>query len=329
MECLDSILADWWSCRPDGAVAPARRLHEVVNRATERVEHLPATYAARQDAYSLLEPTWIDDNPVPPLFIQMLRVDTKTECIHFLRFWQAMQEVFRRTGQLFGQANDEPIAEEAAAFRDALQRRSDATGKLSCVWLLDEASDARAMSADEAAWASLQDAFKHASSAKEGGLDQPRADEAHLQREEAAGLFLHWLQVLTDDYCRGSRAAKLRAVRDVTGCSTREASFHLGSRGWEIEAALCSYYSVGPRSSAMALGDSDRGWSSHGAKLRRSEVECPICVEPYTGEPVVTSCCFQVLCSDCRAKLIHPNGSNKGFHCPFCRTLKTLARVRP
>jgi hypothetical protein len=64
-------------------------------------------------------------------------------------------------------------------------------------------------------------------------------------------------------------------------------------------------------------------WSSTGAKLQRSEVECPICATSYERNcmlrrSTVTRCCFQSLCVECYARLSDRKGKS-GFACPFCR----------
>lgn len=318
MEAIDDIVEDWHECR-GGAAVPACRLHEVLNLAAERITRSGADEERRRDAYALLAPTWAGSEPEPPVFVRMLRLDgSDRDQIYFLRFWQAMQQV---CGLLLGctgaAAESEPLAEEASALRDALLRRTD-SGELSRSWLAAEVTRARGMSADEAAWASLEAAVLRLGVPKEAASGRrSRGADAPLRIEEASELLFTWLQDIAEDYGRGQRGAKIKAVRDVAGCSAREACFHLGCRGWEVEAALLSYYGGGAVPS-MAMGKG-RGWSSHGAKLCKNEVECPICAEPYgKAERLVTGCCFQVLCTTCRAKLMQPGG----FHCPFCRTVE-------
>jgi hypothetical protein len=67
-----------------------------------------------------------------------------------------------------------------------------------------------------------------------------------------------------------------------------------------------------------AESEAEKSWSSGGAKLRRNEVECPICVVPYEQgyKPVMTQCCFQVMCSECLCRLTDSRGQ---LACPFCR----------
>jgi len=321
MEALDSVLDDWDACRPLGAVAPARRLHEVLNCATERVRSSAASGSARQDAYALLEPSGSRAAPGPPLIVRMLRVDLgdSQECIAFPRFWQAMQELARRLGEPPGQARDAPLAEEAAAFRDALLRQADPSGTVPHSWLAAEAAEARTMSADEAAWAPLEEAVARLQTPKVVTGRGAHARKPDVRYEEASQLLLAWLRRLVDDYCRGNRAAKIRNMSDVASCSVREACFHLGARGWEVEAALLSFFSSAAPHMLLPL-EGGCGWSSHGAKLRKNEVDCPICVEPYSTKtkPVVTHCCFQVLCSICHLRMLEPGG----FHCPFCRSVE-------
>merc|ERR1740138_955636 len=99
MEDLDNTLTDWRSCRPDGVVIQAASLPLVLDRATARVKSSRAAGPARRDAYTFLPSGWSGSGP--PLFVRMLRVDggNPSEQIHFLRFWQAMEEVSRRLGR--------------------------------------------------------------------------------------------------------------------------------------------------------------------------------------------------------------------------------------
>ncbi|CAE8665772.1 unnamed protein product [Polarella glacialis] len=140
-------------------------------------------------------------------------------------------------------------------------------------------------------------------------------------------LLLTWLSELVEDYRRGSRSAKVYCIRDVAGCSRRDACLCLSRSGWDVEAALQSFY-IGnkPKAAAgaklegalSAESEAEKSWSSGGAKLRRNEVECPICVVPYEQgyKPVMTQCCFQVLCSECLCRLTDSRGQ---LACPFCR----------
>jgi len=327
METIGNILVDWQAFRPAGVAAPVRQLHEVLNAAAERIRSSQAPESAQEDAYALLQPTWTNGEPGPPWFVRMLRLGTSgdNDRIHFLRFWQAMQELCRRLEQRQGKAESEPLAEEVSVLRDAVLRHSDISGTLSSSWFVSEATQARATSADEAAWALLIEKAAAQRAAPKGALGGRwrHCSEAPWPLEEASGLLFEWLQEVTLDYASGERGAKRHAVCDVAGCSGREACFHLGCRGWEVEAALLSFYNDAGGTSGA------HGWSSRGAKLRKSEaeVECPICAEMYKSKamPVVTGCCFQVLCSDCKAKLTQPGG----FHCPFCRTVEGAPKDPP
>jgi len=111
----------------------------------------------------------------------------------------------------------------------------------------------------------------------------------------------------------------IRGFCDVGACERHMACLHLGKEQWDVEAALRSFYSDScPRAVAST------SWSSRGAKLRKEEVECPICATEYTGQrqPVETTCCFQVLCPRCRERL-----TTEGvFSCPFCRITARVSK---
>eukprot|EP00927_Polykrikos_kofoidii_P025185 TRINITY_DN22682_c0_g1_i1.p1 TRINITY_DN22682_c0_g1~~TRINITY_DN22682_c0_g1_i1.p1 ORF type:complete len:457 (-),score=69.45 TRINITY_DN22682_c0_g1_i1:210-1418(-) len=136
--------------------------------------------------------------------------------------------------------------------------------------------------------------------------------DAKLEIAEVSTLLFAWLQELAEDYCHGSRSALIRAVRDVAGCSLREACIHLSRQRWDVEFALLSFYGQG-----IKCCDNNSGWSSQGARLRLSEVDCPICAESYSAhrKSMATPCCFQTLCGSCHQRVVH----GQTFHCPFCR----------
>jgi len=168
------------------------------------------------------------------------------------------------------------------------------------------------MSSDEAAWGLLENSVTefvlaqhiHDLSEKEEMLDS----EAPLDLAEVSTVILFWMMDLVADYLHGVRYEKVSAIRDVTGCTVRDACFHLGVWNWEEEIALCSY------SAANALLTADNvDRSSQGAKLPQSLVECPICHLQYGGEvnTCVLPCCSQVICKSCALKLRN--------RCPFCR----------
>ncbi|CAK0798850.1 unnamed protein product, partial [Prorocentrum cordatum] len=308
MEAIGRVLSEWDAlCRGLAAgggaraVLPAPCADQVLGLAAARAQASPAPREARLDALALARGAHGGREP-PPL-LRMLRADGR-QPVHFLRFWQAMEELARRLGSGAGRAPpQEPLAEEASGLRDAVLRRAESPGGLTKGWLGAEVAAERQGSADEAAWAVLARAAEEV----HGGRKAP------VPLEVASALVMTWLREVVEDYCGGDRAAKIRAVRDVAGCGIRDACLHLGCRGWDLEGALVSV--LGPCHCAGALG---RGWSSQGAKLRRSEVECPICAEEYgpRAKAAVTPCCFQVLCAGCHGRLTRLGD----FQCPFCRT---------
>jgi len=398
MEVLGWILTDWEACRPSDGSIPEDRLQEVMDRATARILDAPAPSQMQQDAYTLLEPEAgeaMGDGGRPPLLERMLLrgrayahggsspssgaapggsglagdpgagADAAGLAqIHFLRFWQAWQELLRRLGQPNGQGNDEPLAEELVIFRDTLLRHAASSEGLTGQKLASEAAAARAMSADQAAWLYLEEAAgrlsgnaQHAAAvasfasvtvaaATAAGSAASRGRQASpppsppLQHggaieamgpAELCGVLLGWLHELAEDYSQGPRAAKARAVMDVCRCTRREACFQLGARSWDVEAAMMGYYgkACGGSSPLGGSAGSLMSWSSQGAKLRQNEVDCPICCEPYaTGaKPVVSRCCFQVLCKSCHERLTQPAGvwPETAFQCPFCRNVERHA----
>jgi len=308
MEILDHILSDWQECRPVGVVIPATRFNDVVKGVSARVISSSSPGQARRDAQSMLYVFSAVSGTSTSLLARMLRVDCEdaNSRIHFLRYWQAMQEIWRRLRRP-DNYSCEPLAEEIATFRDTILRRVDEPGALTTGWLVNEVRSSMAMSADACGWYPIS----HSAELLLTGAGIDSAGRVMLL-EEMSTLLFSWLQELTEDYRRGGRSAKLKAVCDVAGCGNREAAFHLGSTDWDVETALCSFFGLPAPPSCDA-------WSSQGVKLRRSEVECPICIEAYgaTSKPLVTDCCFQALCTTCYSRLIQPGG----FQCPFCRTI--------
>jgi len=378
MEVVDEILSDWRACRPDGVILRAAQIGCVIDRVVARVERYPP--AARRDAYALLTPGEASEDggtPGLPPLVRQLRIDSGYRyratagkggvgdtvegiaVVHFLRFWQALQEVARRLqaspssssaaaeGVDVQEDEEEPVAEELSAFRDALLRIIDG-GSLTPSRLSRELRRAREMSADEDAWAPLVASISYApagvshsptpaKSAAKAAEQLPKppvlpcvADpsinpaqdvEKPLQLDEVSMLLQGWLLELTEDYCRGGRSTKIRVVQDVSGCSRRNACLHLGAGGWDIESALRSFFGGVESSSSSSLCDAGMPWSSNGMRLRRSEVQCPICIAPYDANLQIVSmrCCFQSLCSDCVNRLTSDDGS---LRCPFCRIVE-------
>ena len=82
------------------------------------------------------------------------------------------------------------------------------------------------------------------------------------------------MQELVEDYCRGSRSAKIFCVKDVARCGGRDACVYLSSNDWDVEAALQSFYHA-PKKTQEARKQGKRAkdhqqavvsWSSGGAK---------------------------------------------------------------
>ncbi|OLP95673.1 hypothetical protein AK812_SmicGene22188 [Symbiodinium microadriaticum] len=147
-----------------------------------------------------------------------------------------------------------------------------------------------------------------------------------LALDELSTLILPWLQELVEDYRRGNRSSKIFCVKDVAGCRIRDACIHLGRNNWDMEAALQSFYTSAETSKKAKPKPVASSWSTGGAKLKKSEVDCPICAETYTAgnAAVMTHCCFQVFCERCRQRVTDTEGR---LNCPFCRGADGLARV--
>mmetsp|Transcript_92133 Transcript_92133/g.260779 ORF Transcript_92133/g.260779 Transcript_92133/m.260779 type:complete len:395 (+) Transcript_92133:51-1235(+) len=330
MEVFDTILADWESCGPDGVVLRADRLSDVIDLVAHRVAGSSACRSSRRYALELLRPS--DEEGGLPMLVRHLRVDggyrvggaapvpgidcTGCAVVHFVCFWKALHEVWRRIGRGGGDAVEEPIAEEAAAFRDALLRGAD-DGVLTPAGFLAELGAARKMSADPAAWSSLEVVARP---------ELQGAPSGPLRLGAVSELLLPWLRGTADDYLRGDRADKIQAVRDVMASKSqaltvREACVHLGASGWDIELALRSFYVAGPPLAASTARSPGAPWNSQGARLRSSEVQCPICAADFRpgAEPLVTACCFQVICEHCVASLA--TKADDQLRCPFCRSV--------
>eukprot|EP00927_Polykrikos_kofoidii_P058874 TRINITY_DN5368_c0_g2_i1.p1 TRINITY_DN5368_c0_g2~~TRINITY_DN5368_c0_g2_i1.p1 ORF type:complete len:398 (-),score=62.56 TRINITY_DN5368_c0_g2_i1:670-1863(-) len=335
MEVLGTILDDWSACSPEGhscASLPPGSFRVVIAHAAAVANATASSGSdeAQQDALSLFN---VVGSGLPP-FMRLLRVSGDRESIHFLYFWHAFSELRRRLGRL-GEDN-EPIAEELEEFRDGLLRSK----RLTLTSLVLHVKTALRQSTDAQAWVSIRRSFERAVH-----VDGKR----HLRSEQALDLLWDWLRGLVDDYLNGNRHDLIRRVRDVTGCSRRIACLCLGLHGtgnaWDIEVALLRFYSSGQGS--MSTSDKqarncrrrELSWSSHGVKLRRQEIECPICMREYAKgavkkngsivsalSTVQTCCCFQVVCEDCRGRLVDPEGV---FSCPFCRQLGPLPPVLP
>lgn len=342
MEVLEKVISDWNFCQPREGVLPVERLTDAFGRAEARIFDSPASSQVKQDAFSLLESEGGDalgDFGHPPLLEQMLlrglvtagdKLDEQGSGVlgvTFLRFWQGWAELERRLRQEIPDGFDEPLAEEIAIFRDALLRHSrDAGIQFRTFW--SEVVQARSMSADDEAWASIErvasrvcDSMPCTNNPLKAFAKVGTRNETVMDEEVVCAVLVPWFQELEEDYRQGPRAAKIKCVRDVCNCSRREACFALGSMSWDLEAAMMSHFGKlgGPPLGKSAL----RSWSSRGAKLRHSEVECPICMINYDPEekPAVIKCCYQVLCESCHARLTTPLGAwpETELNCPFCR----------
>lgn len=277
---------------------------------------------ARRHAYELLRPSTVVGG-LPPL-VKRLQIDGSygdpasggAAVVHFACFWQALQELWRRLDESREEADCEPLALEAAAFRGALLASSSA-GSLTPAFYMEELASARKSSTDQQAWAPLEALARQTME-----LEEPSAATQPLRLDVVSTLFLVWLQELAEDYCRGERAEKVRNVRDVLRCKVRDACVHLGASGWDIEAALRRAFvgSAAPLA-ALAAGSLGQAWSSQSAKLRSRELQCPICVRDFRPgtESLVTRCCFQVICVHCITSLTTAEGQ---LRCPFCRCCK-------
>lgn len=256
------------------------------------------------------------------------------EVIHFFRFWQALEEFSRRLrGAGSHNATDdmvaiveEPLAEEIAEFRDGLLRKLDRgsvtqamDGFIGQDVIAADIARIRSMSADSSSWNMLESKL---------GFGRAQSTAQQLQLHLVFKCILSWLRKICQEYRCGSRAAKLRSVRDVAGCGWREACLHLTTAGWDVEHALQGFYAAqAPAGSITRIGTS---WSSRGAKMSKDETECPICMNPYAsqdgvamGAPIQLGCCFQVLCRACHEKLV--NNQNM-LSCPFCRVVDHVPR---
>jgi len=314
MFAFADILEDWRSCKPHGVVLRIDYIDDVFSRAAAHLDDPAIPRDAQEDAYNLFVP--VSSGPCAPPLVQMLHVGDG-EVVHFLRFWQAFQELRRRL-QHPQEGDDDAVCQEILEFRDGLLRRFE-NGGFACSWLSSEITSIQRTSTDPLAWEPVQAALSdHRARTKNVVFDTKL-----LRLDEVTTFLFSWLTELVEDYCHGDRSSKVRCVRDVARCTRRDASFHLGVARWDVESALRGLYSSQDPESMGKICDG--AWSSHGAKLRKREVECPICTLPYTdgSASVVSQCCFQVLCIDCHRKL---TGTNKLFACPFCRKREEFSK---
>lgn len=321
MDFLHHLLIDWEACVPEGSVIPIKNLQQVLDRATARVFNSPAVPRLQQDALDLLKR---GEKEAPSLLeMMLLRQSNESGGIHFMRFWQAWQELARRLGLIGDPVEEPPLLEELVVFRDALIRCLQTPGGLTAKQLATAVSSARGMSADEDMWAPLEESVVHLGSSCGGGkaAKHLRGSDQVVHSDGLCALLLIWLKDVSDDYRRGPRKRKIKAVRDVCKCTMVEACLQLGGCAWDVEKAIRSIYAKSSGAEDTSSSTSTIcGWSSQGARLKQSEVECPICCENYgSRERVVAKCCFQVMCGGCSQRLLKAGK----LSCPFCRTIQT------
>jgi hypothetical protein len=180
------------------------------------------------------------------------------------------------------------------------------------------------MSADPSSWTLLEDTL--------GLASLPPTEQ--LQLHLVFQCVLSWLRKICKQYLCELSSAKIRCVRDVAGCDWHGASLHLGTANWDLESALQGFFAAqAPPGSIAPTGHS---WSSRGAKIRKDETECGICMHPYAshegaagmGAPIQLGCCFQILCRSCHKKLVNDQHM---LSCPFCRVVGHVPReaLRP
>lgn len=290
MDGLDNILADWQGCRPRGAVLPVEGLTKLQSLTPQmHAELLKAGDSSLADS----------------------------SVIHFLHFWKVLDQL------RCSAVEEAPLVGELRAFRETLLNRLDRNGgKISSQFLAEAVRRAQRKSADTSAWRPLKDVVTNLTAA-ETAAGWWGQSSLKLALDELSTLLLPWLQELVEDYSRGSRSAKIFCVKDVAGCRCRDACLYLSKNDWDVEAALQSFYEA-PTKVVEAVKPA--AWSSGGAKLRRKEVDCPICVDSYTAgnRAVMTKCCFQVLCAKCHGRLTDSTGR---LSCPFCRGADGLERL--
>jgi len=332
MDDLARVLRHWDACEPIGVLLPANRLSKIFELVSQHLNDSSLSAAAHTDASALLS---VAGDGLPP-FLRLLRISgsrkSRYEVIHFFRFWQAFEELGRRLcgAKLQGVAerveeNVEPLAEEIIEFRDSLLRKfghgsvtQSLDGFVTSSTLKSELLRMQSMSADTSAWVALEsDIFLCGS--------RP-AQEMPLHR--VFEIVLAWLRKVCESYVGGLHDTRIRSVGDVISCGRRDSCLHLSHADWDVEDALLGFFS-GQVPGSIARAGASTSWSSCGAKLQKLEVECPICMNPYSASdgsfsagsdsgPVELRCCFQVLCRLCHRKLLN---DQRMITCPFCRVI--------
>jgi hypothetical protein len=340
MDVLGKIVRDWNACNPAaGGTVPGSQLSTIIERALSRVQAGSVTEKAREDSHALLS---VHGNGLPP-FLRLLHVNGRAEeSINFLHFWRAFHELWRRLRSSESAGLEaEPLAEEIVEFRDTLLRRAESHDCLTKRWLLRTIQDTD--SADSKAWEPLLTSLRSLVTSADG----------RVSLEQVTDPILSWLQSTVADYRRGERRSAICAVMDVAGCGMHEACLRLGKHDWDIETTLKAFYKTSAsnvplavtvpqvktsgsfvelvtrgrssfrRSSSRCCSSREESWSTCGAKLRKDEVDCPICMEPYGASPPVQfQCCLQVMCGSCRMRVANQHGC---LTCPFCRTAGRLS----
>jgi len=319
MDILNTTLSNWNACDPHGVVLSASSLGQICQLFAQKLEDPSLPASARADAAELFS---VVGSGLPPL-LQLLRVSGSTtngEVIHFFRFWQASEDLARRLQGANKAHEGEPLAEEIAEFRDGLLRRLECgkvtqgmDGFLTQATLEAELARIMTTSSDTTAWAMLE------ADLGVGRRHPTQQLQLHLVFEGV----LSWLHKVCEDYLRGERAAKICCVNDVTHCGRRGACLRLSAGGWDVETALRVFFAGQVLPGSISLPETS--WSSQGAKLRKDETDCPICMHPYAGQgcaavgaPMELPCCFQVLCHSCYRKIVN---DLHVISCPFCRAV--------
>lgn len=346
MQIAEQVLEDWRASGSQGVVLRVEHLSKVIDKVVERIQSSP--HETTQDlASELLMPSTLSGG-LPPL-VRQLKIDgscTTGAVVHFVYFWRVMDDVCRRSlGSSAATAEEVPITLEAAAFRDAVLARFESQSLTSNAFFL-ELSNSRNASADAAAWTRLEADAKHAVQKQGIGERNPAKQQQQVlqlappprkthqgtttatiedKKDEpmplvlVSVLLLRWLQETSEDYRIGEYMDMIRGVRDVLQCDAREASLRLSNHGWDLEMALQGFYASASGSLAARASSIDGAWSSQSAKLKSRDPHCPICVQDFTPglKPLVTQCCYQVLCGNCVASMTSAAGL---LRCPFCRT---------
>eukprot|EP00435_Cladocopium_sp_Y103_P020801 s1854_g5.t1 len=355
MEDIELVLQQWRSLQPDGAVFRAECLDAAISMVGNLIAESGAQRCLQRKALQLLR---VDDKVQVPVLVQMLQVDegfvfepkggkrkgdasnaespsdtTETSpsaVVYFPCFWQAMHELQKRLAGSEQRNESEGIAVEVSSFRDAALELA-ASQRLTTASFADLLVSFKGSSTDPSAWDGLLESVRflmHENQSKQIATQSATLQQLVLAQKPMsmtflAAILLPWLFELCEDYLRGGRASLLRGVKDVLGCSTREAYELLSKGQWDLETALRQHDLLNQCNTLDAL-EACRpdcvGWNSNAAKIRRAERECPICACDFRvgAEPTVTSCCFKSICAHCVAVLV-ARVEDGLLHCPFCR----------